>query len=120
MRVPKGSHITPYLITLHWLPIRQRICYKILLMVFKSLHGFAPSYITDMLQHKPKSGRSLRSDSQNLLLVPRARTVTYGDRNFKNVAPMMWNRLPDDIRLCEDIDIFKRLMKTHLFKIAYD
>ena len=120
MRVPKGSHITPYLITLHWLPIRQRICYKILLMVFKSLHGFAPSYITDMLQHKPKSGRSLRSDSQNLLLVPRARTVTYGDRNFKNVAPMMWNRLPDDIRLCEDIDIFKRLMKTHLFKIAYN
>ena len=50
-RIPKCSHITPTLVTLHWLPIKERILYKVLLMVFKAQHGLAPQYIADMLQH---------------------------------------------------------------------
>ncbi len=56
----KRDHITPLLISLHWLPIRYRIQYKVLLYIFKSLHGFAPEYVSDLISlHQPL--RSLRS-----------------------------------------------------------
>ena len=33
---------------LHWLPIRQRIMYKLSTIVYKCIHGAAPSYLTDV------------------------------------------------------------------------
>ena len=54
------EHVTPLLIQLHWLPIEQRITFKIAVITFKALHGAAPSYITDLI--KPYTpGRLLRS-----------------------------------------------------------
>ena len=43
------EHITPVLASLHWLPVQQRIIFKTVLMVFKAIHGQAPSYISDLL-----------------------------------------------------------------------
>ena len=48
----KGDHITPVLYTLHWLPVKCRVEYKIGLLVFKCLHGMAPTYLSDVL-HSP-------------------------------------------------------------------
>ena len=60
------KHVTPLLIQLHWLPIEQRITFKIAVITFKALHGAAPSYITDLI--KPYTpGRILRSSNQFLL-----------------------------------------------------
>ncbi len=42
--VRKREHITPVLISLHWLPVRFRIDFKVLLLVFKCLNGLAPEY----------------------------------------------------------------------------
>ena len=36
---PTFYHITPVLSQLHWLPLRYRIEFKILLMTFKARHG---------------------------------------------------------------------------------
>ncbi len=56
----KRSHVTPILISLHWLPVKFRIHFKIIVMVFRALHGQAPVYINEML--KPyNSSRNLRS-----------------------------------------------------------
>ena len=41
----KYDSITPELISLHWLPIRQRIAFKILVLVYKSLYQQTPNYI---------------------------------------------------------------------------
>ena len=41
----KYDHITPILIDLHWLPIAERIKFKILLLTFKALHEKSPLYI---------------------------------------------------------------------------
>ena len=62
-------HITPVLSTLHWLPVRFRITFKVLLFVFKSRHGLAPSYISDLLENYVPT-RSLRSADTFLLVVP--------------------------------------------------
>ncbi|KAF7649227.1 hypothetical protein LDENG_00144880, partial [Lucifuga dentata] len=44
-----SDHITPTLIQLHWLPVQQRINYKILLLTFKALHNLAPPYLSELL-----------------------------------------------------------------------
>ena len=62
----KFDHITPVLASLHWLPVKQRIDFKVLLFAFKSLNGLAPSYLTELLErHKPN--RTLRSAHKCLL-----------------------------------------------------
>lgn len=61
-RRKKYDHITPVLIELHWLPVKFRCEYKLLVYVFKSLHGIAPVYLQTLLTvYKPT--RSLRSDN---------------------------------------------------------
>ena len=41
---PKRTHITPILQSLHWLPIKDRIVFKILLLIFHCVQGSAPQY----------------------------------------------------------------------------
>ena len=48
-RLSKRDHITSSLKSLHWLPVKSRISYKVLLYTFKGLHGLVPDYIADML-----------------------------------------------------------------------
>ena len=92
-RTRRTSHITPILHNLHWLPMDKRTHFKILLMTYKALHGLAPSYISHLLvQYTPR--RTLRSQNQHLLHIPRARTQTYGHRSFSFIAPTLWNNLP--------------------------
>ncbi len=71
----KYEHITPVLKSLHWLPVRCRIDFKILLLTFKALHGKAPKYISDLLVFR--IARPSRSSSQNYLLVPLRLTVSH-------------------------------------------
>ena len=114
----KYAHITPVLYNLHWLPIKQRIAYKILLLTFKIIHGQAPSYLSELIAaYNPP--RSLRSESQKLLCEQPGRTATYG-RYFAAVAPKLWNSLPYSIKDSGTIDQFKTHIKTHLFKQAYN
>ena len=116
-RTRKYDHITPVLQDLHWLPVKQRIIYKILLLTFKSLSGTAPIYISELItRHKP---RSLRIPSDNLLQERSSRMVNYGDRRFAVCAPRLWNSLPLQIRNSTTIRHFKSQLKTHLFKHAY-
>ncbi len=42
-----------------------------------------------------------------------------GDRAFSAIAPRLWNELPYALRSLDDVETFKKELKTHLFKIAY-
>ena len=117
-RTKKHDHITPVMIELDWLPVESRVKYKVLLYVYKVVHGSAPSYLQDMLS-VCRPTRALRSASQSLLSVPKARTVTYGDRSFRVAAPTLWNMLPDYLKNAPTERMFKKQLKTHLFKLAY-
>ena len=100
--VPKFDHITPVLRRLQWLSFRYRLMFKILLLVYKALHIKAPSYIFSLLKAKPAGRCSLRSDSQDLLAVPRTMFKTLGDRAFSKAGSSLWNELPVDIRISGD------------------
>ena len=113
----KRSHIRPVLKSLHWLPIKYRIRFKALLFVFKSFHGCAPSYISDMLpQYNPP--RQLRSTDTNLLVGQMWKPRKNYGHDFSYFAQKYWNDLPQTIRLSETLDSFKKALKTHLFTIA--
>lgn len=117
--VRKYEHITPVLASLHWLPVRYRINFKILLFVFKSLNGLAPSYISELiLLHTPT--RSLRSADKLLLQVPKTNRKLRGDRAFSVVAPKLWNDLPQPIKKATSVTHFKSLLKTYLFSLAFN
>jgi hypothetical protein len=118
MRLRRKDHITPILINLHWLPVECRIKYKILLLVFKSLHGEAPAYLDDLIApYRPS--RTLRSGDLHLLTVLPAKRK-YGERAFAVCGPRLWNTLPLHVRKCPKLTSFKTALKTHLFKIGYD
>ena len=114
MRAQRHDHITPILHDLHWLPVSQRITFKVLLIVFKALHGMAPAYISDLLTPYAPS-RTLRSSQSNLLSTPSFRTKFYGSRAFSVAAPSLWNALPASLRAAPSLACFKTGLKTHLF-----
>ena len=115
--VPKFDHITPTLMRLHWLPVKHRVIFKIVLLVYKALHGLAPKYICDMLTYKQSSNYSLRSDEQVLLHVPTRKS--FGDCAFSKAGPTLWNLLPYEIRFSPCFDSFKINLKTFLYRDAY-
>ena len=114
----KFSRITPLLRDLHWLPVRQRISFKILLIVYKALIGQAPGYITELLKIKShKHTHNLRCSQDTLLLqTPSCKTkLTLGDRAFACAAPKLWNNLPLEIRKSPSLNNFKSKLKAYFF-----
>jgi hypothetical protein len=61
-------YITPLLKDLHWLPVNQRIVFKILLLVYKVLHQIAPSYLIEPISVLPSSAYNLRRNNHGILL----------------------------------------------------
>ena len=111
----KYDHITPVLKDLHWLPIKQRIKFKILLTVYKCYNGLAPLYLRNRLT--PYSNPRLRSSKKRLLVIPKSRTKTYGDRRFSVADSKYKNALPLDIS--PSLVTFISKLITHLFDEAY-
>ena len=63
-RTRKHEHITPVLRRLHWLPVRERIHFKILLLAFKCQHRLAPGYLAELLV--PNVTDHIRSSVQHM------------------------------------------------------
>ena len=115
-KTSKHDHAKPLLHELHWLPISDRIIFKILLLTYKSLNNEGPVYLKDLLTFYRPS-RNLRSASDPLTLdPPKTRLVTYGDRSFSFFAVQEWNKLPLDIRTAVSTSSFKARLKTHMFQ----
>lgn len=117
----KYDSSTDSLKTLHWLPVRERIKYKIAVYVFKCLNNLAPSYLSELL-HIHDSQRQLRSSSRSgvILKIPFTQRSTFMDRSFTVAGPKIWNDLPAHLRSVTELDHFKSLLKTHLFKSYFN
>ena len=114
------DHISPVLIDLHWLPVKYRIMFKLVVNIFKALHGSAPSYSHQLIRLKPQSNYNLRSNTKHLLLdLPNKTKKTTGDRAFFAAAPTLWNALPDELRALGSLKTFMARLKAHYFKLAF-
>ena len=116
-RSRKCDHITPILLDLHWLPVSGRIKFKILLLTFKALHQQSPTYIQDHITRYLPS-RSLRSSSTLSVNPVSFNLKTDGSRAFSVSASELWNKLPDDLRSCENrINLKPTFSRTFTFVI---
>ena len=116
-RKKKTDSISAILKEKHWLPIRQRIDFKILCYVHKCCFGSAPTYLKDLIIINQNT--RLRSSSHTTLTVPRTKTVSFGPRSFSSAGPALWNALPTELRAMQNYDTFKTHLKTHLFTKAF-
>ena len=117
-RKRKYDHITPTLEELHWLPITYRIDYKVSLLTHQCLYGNAPPYLKELLTPKTCE-RTLRSSGDNLLTEVKWKLATMDKRAFSVMAPTLWNALPAHLRAPQTVEVFKKQLKTHLFKKAF-
>ena len=105
---------------LHWLPIKQRIKFKILTLVYKCINNQAPSYLQNLLTVNPTSNRPTRSNSKyKQLVIPFTKRKTFADRSFSVVGPKFWNELPNELHMSMNWESFKRNLKIYLFREAY-
>jgi len=116
------EHITPALRQLYyyWLPVRQRIQYKLASLAFRALSGLAPDYLAGDCQLVADSERrSLRSAERRVCYVPRQNS-TFGDRSFAAAGPRTWNELPFSLRDTGlSLTTFNEHLKTYLFSTAF-
>ena len=119
MNTKKHDHITPILMELHWLPICHHILFKILVLIYKGLHGLAPPYISALLiPYIPT--RTFRSSCKTLLTIPKHNTATYVACAFSCFTPSQYGKLPLEVTESASLNIFKARLKTHLFKLAFN
>jgi len=91
--LPRGTHSSTILQHLHWLPVNQRINFKLATLTHNTLNSSQPAYLRSLHSyHIP--ARSLCSSNTNLLLVPRVPTI-FASRGFSIAVPSVLNSLID-------------------------
>jgi len=82
-----------------WLPVRQRVRFKLASIMYKSLSGQAPQYLAGDVQLLADSLRHLlRSVNYRTCVIPRTQN-SFGDRDFSVAGRRIWNDLNCDVRL---------------------
>ena len=104
----------PLLCSLHWLPVKQRITFKLLLFVYKSFNNYASQYSLDGLKIYVPGKRARSSEDPLKLTYPNKRKLT-GDRSFTVTSSIECNKLPLSLRQSPSIETFKKSLKTYFF-----
>ena len=113
-KLPPRSHVSEHRVALHWLPVKERILYKMAVLTFVARSSGQPSYLAEQLTGHT-TGRQLRSTADtSRLTVPLVKTKSAACA-FRVAAPTVWNNLPQSIRDINSIDKFKAELKTFLF-----
>ncbi len=113
----KHEHITPVLASLHWLLVKFRVYFKILLFVFIALHGCAPQYVCNLrIPPLDLFGRLVNFFSQSLVHILKLKAT----RLFAVAAPRLWNSLPLHLRSSPSISLFKSALKTHFYSVCFN
>jgi len=108
MNLSLHDHAKPALKQLHWLPVEQRITYKLCLFMHSNHIGLAPMYLSDCISTvSAASGRYwLRSAGSAFYVLPRTRT-RFGERGFFYSGPAAWNTLLSDLHNITDTSTFR-------------
>jgi len=89
--------------------------------MYSILHRRCPQYLLELITFNDVTGRRcLRSTTSRAAIVQRTRTQNLGHRAFSVCGPTIWNSLPKTLRLTDNYQHFRRLLKTHLFYLAFN
>ena len=119
-KASKCTHVSPLLAKLHWLPIAQRIDYKISSLCYDVVSDTAPLYLSDLLCLCVPS-RSLRSSADTRIFrIPTRKKKFQGQRAFSHLGPVTWTKLPYSVRHAQTQSKFRTQLKTILFRSVYE
>lgn len=119
-RTKKYDHITPVLFNLHWLPIKERIEYKIILLIHRTILFSTPAYIKDIIPIDTQNQMNLRNNCNGRKLIRSVAKNRLELRLFENYCAKLYNSLPVSLRKTDNVELFKKNLKTHLFKTVYN
>ena len=118
-RAIRSEHISPLLDDLHWLPVSNRIEFKIATVCYNIISGSEPPYLADLFQPYTPS-QSLRSSADlRIFRIPIRRNKFQGQRAFSFTDPVIWNSFPFSVRHAQTLSSFKSQLKTHLVSIYF-
>lgn len=113
----KYDHVTPLLQEVHWLRAPERITFRLAVLVYRCLHGLAPSYLAAELHRvtdvDPR--RRLRSASTAALIVRPTLRSSIGS-SFPVAAARTCNCLPPSVTASQPLQTFRKRLKTELFQ----
>ena len=119
LKKPKYDSTREALAQLHWLPIKQRIDFKIAAITHKCLYGTAPQYLKDLLIPAATT-RNLRSSTDKTrLIIPFTKCKTFAAQSFSISAPRVWNQLSMSLREISNFELFRQQLKTHDYQVAF-
>ncbi|XP_030629371.1 uncharacterized protein LOC115811348, partial [Chanos chanos] len=116
--LPKHSHVTPLLTAIHWLLVAAHIQFKTLVLAYQATKGYTPSHLQSLITPYTPA-RALQSTTSDQLAVPslwEPGSRSSQPRLFSAIVPRWWNDLPQSVRTVESLAIFRRKLKTHLFR----
>ena len=86
----------------------------------RRIHGMVLSYLSNLICIRSSSRYSLRNNDTIFLERPKGvMRTTLGACSFHASAPPLWNSLPAHIRTIDSLALFKKTLKTYLFKLAF-
>lgn len=102
----KRQSVRDVLRTLHWLPVENRIIFKMLVITYKIIHGLAPESLCNLLSFRCENTLTF-----NLIFL----NSSFGRQSFSYAAPRFWNALPTELKFSVSLDTFKSKTKHYLF-----
>ena len=116
----KRSHVTDLLKSVHFLPVRFRIMYKINILVYKCINNIAPAYLQELIKLRAPNLHDIRLDNDFFILeTPPHPTFQSTKKAFSYCAPFLWNQLPYKLRSSETLKLFKSKLKTYYFETVF-
>ena len=98
----------------HFLPVRERVQYKLCLLTYKALNGIAPSSLSNLIKLRKPKTKCLRRDADKTFLDKNYSRYCSSKGAFSVSAPLLWNALPISLRESSSVSSFKSSLKTHL------
>ena len=116
-----SDHITPMLRELHCLRVPALIKFRLCVLTYGFLHGTTPLYLAESLHLTTgvTARCGLRSADSLTLLLPRTRRSSLDDRAFPVATPIAWNKLPSSVSTAASMPVFRRNLKTLLFRLSF-
>jgi len=115
-RLGPRDHVRNALRSLHWLPVQERITYKLCLLMHLVHNNRAPSYLADSVTATANLSHRTRLRSASSLRYEQPTTrLKIGQRSFAFAGPAAWNSLPSSVQELSDTASFKRHLKLFFF-----
>lgn len=110
--VNKYTHIKDMLEVLSWMNIKQKVIYNSCTLIHKVILNYKPNYLHKKIK-KIDSKHKYETEKKNNINVLSTRTHS-AEKSLAYKGFNYYNRLPDEIKTENRINIFRRLLKEYI------